>query len=85
MDEGNDFSFSAVNFGIMLGYVSHVIDFSVLAEGANAALSLSGSVLGFYPVRVLPSKTAIAPVNPTFLPKVGSKHIISLSYEYFYR
>ncbi|KNA11754.1 hypothetical protein SOVF_132240 [Spinacia oleracea] len=38
-------------------------------EGANAALSLSGSVLGFYPVRVLPSKTAIAPVNPTFLPK----------------
>jgi hypothetical protein len=27
-------------------------------------------VLGFYPVRVLPSKTAIAPVNPTFLPRV---------------
>ncbi|XP_021775041.1 polyadenylate-binding protein-interacting protein 11-like [Chenopodium quinoa] len=38
-------------------------------EGANAALSLSGTVLGFYPVRMLPSKTAIAPVNPTFLPK----------------
>lgn len=38
-------------------------------EGAKAALSLSGTVLGFYPVRVLPSKTAIAPVNPTFLPK----------------
>uniref|UniRef100_A0A803L2C4 RRM domain-containing protein n=1 Tax=Chenopodium quinoa TaxID=63459 RepID=A0A803L2C4_CHEQI len=41
-------------------------------EGANAALSLSGTMLGYYPVRVLPSKTAIAPVNPTFLPKVGS-------------
>ncbi|RRT74195.1 hypothetical protein B296_00013639 [Ensete ventricosum] len=39
------------------------------AEGARAALNLSGTVLGFYPVRVLPSKTAIAPVNPTFLPR----------------
>ncbi|CAL9098559.1 unnamed protein product [Musa textilis] len=38
-------------------------------EGARAALNLSGTVLGFYPVRVLPSKTAIAPVNPTFLPR----------------
>ncbi|RWW02655.1 hypothetical protein BHE74_00033698 [Ensete ventricosum] len=38
-------------------------------EGAQAALNLSGTVLGFYPVRVLPSKTAIAPVNPTFLPR----------------
>ncbi|KAK8703305.1 hypothetical protein V6N13_021625 [Hibiscus sabdariffa] len=38
-------------------------------EGAHAALSLSGTMLGFYPVRVLPSKTAIAPVNPTFLPR----------------
>ncbi|XP_031497603.1 polyadenylate-binding protein-interacting protein 12-like isoform X1 [Nymphaea colorata] len=38
-------------------------------EGAKAALSLAGTVLGFYPVRVLPSKTAIAPVNPTFLPR----------------
>lgn len=39
-------------------------------EGARAALNLSGTVLGFYPVRVLPSKTAILPVNPTFLPRV---------------
>ena len=39
-------------------------------EGAQAALSLSGTMLGFYPVKVLPSKTAIAPVNPTFLPRV---------------
>ncbi|KAF6159595.1 hypothetical protein GIB67_034557 [Kingdonia uniflora] len=38
-------------------------------EGAMAALSLAGTILGFYPVRVLPSKTAIAPVNPTFLPR----------------
>ncbi|KAK6936618.1 Ataxin-2, C-terminal [Dillenia turbinata] len=38
-------------------------------EGARAALSLSGTMLGYYPVRVLPSKTAIAPVNPTFLPR----------------
>ncbi|KAF7830789.1 polyadenylate-binding protein-interacting protein 12-like [Senna tora] len=39
-------------------------------EGARAALNLSGTMLGYYPVRVLPSKTAIAPVNPTFLPRV---------------
>ncbi|KAM5557784.1 hypothetical protein ABKV19_024903 [Rosa sericea] len=39
-------------------------------EGAMAALSLSGTMLGYYPVRVLPSKTAIAPVNPTFLPRM---------------
>eukprot|EP00850_Spirogloea_muscicola_P006395 SM000030S11404 [mRNA] locus=s30:528238:531020:+ [translate_table: standard] len=38
-------------------------------EGARAALSLAGTVLGYYPVRVLPSKTAILPVNPTFLPR----------------
>ncbi|KAK4752248.1 hypothetical protein SAY87_021046 [Trapa incisa] len=38
-------------------------------EGARTALSLSGTMLGFYPVKVLPSKTAIAPVNPTFLPR----------------
>ncbi|CAK9167457.1 unnamed protein product [Ilex paraguariensis] len=38
-------------------------------EGAQAALSLAGTMLGYYPVRVLPSKTAIAPVNPTFLPR----------------
>nr|GEY16637.1 polyadenylate-binding protein-interacting protein 12-like isoform X1 [Tanacetum cinerariifolium] len=38
-------------------------------EGARNALSLGGTVLGYYPVRVLPSKTAIAPVNPTFLPQ----------------
>lgn len=40
------------------------------AEGARSALSLAGTMLGYYPVRVLPSKTAIAPVNPTFLPRV---------------
>ncbi|XP_020260750.1 polyadenylate-binding protein-interacting protein 11-like isoform X2 [Asparagus officinalis] len=38
-------------------------------EGAKAALSLSGTMLGFYPVKVLPSKTAIAPVDPKFLPR----------------
>ncbi|XP_074291799.1 polyadenylate-binding protein-interacting protein 12-like isoform X2 [Silene latifolia] len=38
-------------------------------EAAKNALILSGTMLGFYPVRVLPSKTAIAPVNPTFLPR----------------
>lgn len=36
---------------------------------ARAALALAGTLLGFSPVRVLPSKTAILPVNPTFLPR----------------
>ncbi|GER53933.1 CTC-interacting domain 9 [Striga asiatica] len=36
---------------------------------ARAALSLNGTLLGFSPVKVLPSKTAILPVNPTFLPR----------------
>ncbi|PKU68270.1 polyadenylate-binding protein-interacting protein 9 [Dendrobium catenatum] len=38
-------------------------------EGARAALSLGGAMLGSYLVRVLPSKTAIFPVNPKFLPR----------------
>ncbi|XP_050236260.1 polyadenylate-binding protein-interacting protein 11-like [Mercurialis annua] len=38
-------------------------------DGARSALGMSGMMLGYYPLRVLPSKTAIAPVNPTFLPR----------------
>ncbi|XP_074350569.1 polyadenylate-binding protein-interacting protein 12-like [Apium graveolens] len=38
-------------------------------EGARNALSLAGTMLRCHPVKVLPSKTAIAPVNPTLLPK----------------
>ncbi|KAG6633841.1 hypothetical protein I3843_12G075900 [Carya illinoinensis] len=45
-------------------------------ESARAALDLSGTMLGFYPVRVLPSKTAIAPVNPTFLPRTEDEREI---------
>ncbi|GMJ10913.1 CTC-interacting domain 11 [Hibiscus trionum] len=38
-------------------------------DDAKAALNLSGTILGYYPLKVMPSKTAIAPVNPTFLPR----------------
>jgi RNA recognition motif-containing protein len=38
-------------------------------HSARAALNLCGTMLGFSPVKVLPSKTAILPVNPTFLPR----------------
>ncbi|KAH0468364.1 hypothetical protein IEQ34_003397 [Dendrobium chrysotoxum] len=38
-------------------------------EGAMVALNIGGTLLGYYPVKVLPSKTAILPVNPKFLPK----------------
>ncbi|CAN0922731.1 Polyadenylate-binding protein-interacting protein 10 [Linum grandiflorum] len=44
-------------------------------EGARVALNLSGTVLGYYPLRVLPSKTAIAPVNPTFLPRISQADV----------
>ena len=33
------------------------------------ALGKSGSVLGDFPIRVSPSKTAIVPVNNTYLPR----------------
>ena len=52
------------------GIISHFTVSHVNVEGARNALSLAGTMLGYYPVRVLPSKTAIAPVNPTFLPRV---------------
>jgi len=51
--------------------------------GARAALNLSGTMLGYYPLRVLPSKTAIAPVNPTFLPRVT--FLLRDSYCRFYK
>ncbi|XP_042382750.1 polyadenylate-binding protein-interacting protein 11-like isoform X3 [Zingiber officinale] len=38
-------------------------------EGARTALNFGGTVLGYYPVKVFPSKTAILPVNPNFLPR----------------
>ncbi|XP_078431479.1 polyadenylate-binding protein-interacting protein 9-like [Wolffia australiana] len=38
-------------------------------HSARTALNLSGTMIGYYPLRVLPSKTAILPVNPTFLPR----------------
>ncbi|CAA7023313.1 unnamed protein product [Microthlaspi erraticum] len=37
-------------------------------EGAMSALRLSGTAFGSHPIKVLLSKTAIAPVNPNFLP-----------------
>lgn len=60
-------------FDILFRVVDLVLSYLVLfcyIEGAMTALNLSGTMLGFYPVKVLPSKTAIAPVNPTFLPRV---------------
>ncbi|KAF2292552.1 hypothetical protein GH714_025478 [Hevea brasiliensis] len=44
-------------------------------EGARAALNLGGTMLGYYPIRVLPSKTAILLVNPTFLPRASQAEV----------
>ncbi|KAL7216566.1 hypothetical protein ACSBR1_028502 [Camellia fascicularis] len=38
-------------------------------RGAREALNLCGTIIGFYQIKVVPSKTAILPVNPTFLPR----------------
>ena len=62
-----------------LSYCNHLHCKIVSAEGAHEALSLGGTMLGYYPVRVLPSKTAILPVNPTFLPRV-IKHTYMFHY-----
>lgn len=43
---------------------------------ARAALCVNGTLLGSSPVKVLPSKTAILPVNPTFLPRVRTIYSI---------
>lgn len=42
-------------------------------EAAQNALSKSGTVLGHYPLRVLPSKTAIVPVNNDYLPRTSEE------------
>ncbi|EOA19681.1 hypothetical protein CARUB_v10003348mg [Capsella rubella] len=39
------------------------------SEGARSALRKSGTMFGSHAIRVLISKTAIAPVNPYFLPR----------------
>ncbi|PWA91089.1 F-box family protein [Artemisia annua] len=39
-----------------------------LSNFARAVLNLCGIMLGFSQITVMPSKTAILPVNPTFLP-----------------
>ncbi|KAL8506206.1 hypothetical protein ACS0TY_017171 [Phlomoides rotata] len=49
---------------LRFAFVEFADDFS-----ARASLGLSGTLLGFSPIKVLPSKTAILPVNPTFLPR----------------
>ncbi|VFQ84171.1 unnamed protein product [Cuscuta campestris] len=36
---------------------------------ARTSLCLTGTIIGFSQLKVLPSKTAILPVNPTFLPR----------------
>ncbi|KAJ8527765.1 hypothetical protein K7X08_015216 [Anisodus acutangulus] len=49
---------------------------SIPADSARAALSLCGTILGFSPLKVLPSKTAILPMNPTFLPRVSRLRLL---------
>ena len=60
-------------FGVMITMlISYTWLSHIMVEGAKNSLNLLGTMLGYYPGRVLPSKTAIAPVNPTFLPMVAS-------------
>ncbi|KAL3613724.1 Polyadenylate-binding protein-interacting protein 8-like isoform X1 [Castilleja foliolosa] len=52
------------NSNLRFAFVEFADEFS-----ARAALNLNGMQFGFSPVKVSPSKTAILPVNPTFLPR----------------
>ena len=53
--------------------INEIKFFCGVTDGAlSPALSLSGTMLGFYPIKVLPSMAAIAPVNPTYLPQVSA-------------
>lgn len=70
---------------VFFGRCGHVVDCRICGDpksqlrfafvefaniyGAKVALELTGTVVGLYPIRVSPSKTAILPVNPEFLPK----------------
>lgn len=49
---------------LRFAFVEFLEDYSV-----GSALHLNGTLLGFSRLKVLPSKTAILPVNPTFLPR----------------
>lgn len=60
-----------ITFKGIVHLLTKIVGF-LLIDGARAALNLGGTMLGYYPVRVLPSKTAILPVNPKFLPRVNS-------------
>jgi len=40
------------------------------SEEAYSALLLNGIIIGMYPLSVSPSRTAICPINPRFLPQV---------------
>ncbi|KAG0489409.1 hypothetical protein HPP92_008220 [Vanilla planifolia] len=46
-----------------------VLRFAFIEFADEGGFESWGTMLGFYPVRVLPSKTAIVPVNPKFLPR----------------
>jgi len=44
---------------------------------ANLALEFNGTVIGNSPVRVLPSRTSIVPVNPTYLPRSEHERVLA--------
>ena len=44
-----------------------------LARMCMQAIKLSGHMVGAYPLRVRPSKTAIVPVNRTYLPRTDAE------------
>ena len=52
---------------------STVAVFDTSESHAVQALHLNGTVLGDYPLKVLPSKTAIVPVNTQYLPKTTTE------------
>jgi hypothetical protein len=52
---------------ILQNFEGHALDF--VAVLFMQAIKLNGTKLGMYPLRIMPSKTAIVPVNTDYLPR----------------
>ncbi|WVZ64422.1 hypothetical protein U9M48_013934 [Paspalum notatum var. saurae] len=52
-------------------------------DETRAALFLDGTIIGICPLKISPSKTAIRPINPRFLPQVESSNLKAFCEAYF--
>ncbi|KAL6846384.1 hypothetical protein ACP4OV_023832 [Aristida adscensionis] len=79
---------------VLFGFIGTVVDCRVCGDPifghrfafielqneaeANAALAFNGVTIGVFPLRILPSRTAIFPINPRFLPQSEAEREVCL-------